>query len=89
MPEGYTPSLEKHRVDLTKFSVYDIKLEKLKAGGEGGGGETPEQQKGTLTVVFKDMDTPVSYTHLWELSDYHYNQFLRHPWKESRRLSYG
>lgn len=57
MPEGYTPSLEKHRVDLTKFSVYDIKLEKLKAGGEGGGGEIPEQQKGTLTVVFKDMDT--------------------------------
>jgi len=55
MPAGYTPSLEKHNVDLSKFNVYNITLQKLKAGDEGGGSQ--EQEKGTLAVLFKDKDT--------------------------------
>lgn len=54
MPAGYTPSLEKHVVDLTKFNVYNITLQKLKAG-DGGGDE--QSEKGTLTVVFRDKDS--------------------------------
>lgn len=52
MPKGYTPSLEKHQVDLEKFNVYNIKLQKLKAGDSGSG--DGQQEKGTLSVVFKD-----------------------------------
>lgn len=57
MPDGYTVSTEKHKVDLSKFNTYNISLEKVKNGSSGGGDE--QNKKGMLTVTVKDSKTNI------------------------------
>jgi len=55
MPSGYTASSEKHSIDLNKFNVYNVTLEKVNTSGSGNDGS--EATKGTIIVTFKDSKT--------------------------------